>query len=143
MTLLGLVAPVLIGLAFVSVMSLVRDDRRRLQLNALVVAGASGTYLSGGVFGPAELVGATAVLVCAFLGRRSWTWVGVAWLLHTALDVAHASRGAELLPWAPHSSTGCAICDPVIALWCFGGGRPVDELLRRAARRPARPAPGT
>jgi len=137
MSFLGLVVPVVIGLSFVATMSLVRDDRRRLHLNAFVVAGASGTYLSGGTFGPLELLGATAVLACAFLGRRSWGWVGVAWLLHTALDVAHASRGADLLPWSPHSSTGCAICDPVIALWCFGGGRRVDGLVRRAFHRPS------
>ena len=133
MPILGLLVPVVIGLAFVAAMSLVRDDRRRLQLNAVVTAGASGTYLSGGAFGPWELAASTVVLLAAFLGRRSWRWVGAAWLLHTALDVAHAVTGHDLLPWAPHSSLGCAICDPVIALWCLGGGTPLDRLLRPAA----------
>lgn len=128
------VVPVLIGLGFVAVMSLVRDPTTRLRLNAAVTVGASGTYLSGGAFGPWELLASAAVFVCAYRGFRSWTWVGVAWLLHTALDVAHAVEGADLLPWAPHSSLGCAICDPVIALWCFAGGRPLDQLLRSARR---------
>jgi uncharacterized protein DUF6010 len=132
------VVPVLIGLAFVAVMSLVRDPASRLRLNAVVAVGASGTYLSGGTFGAWELVACAAVFACAYRGLRSWNWVGLAWLLHTGLDVAHAVKGADLLPWAPHSSLGCALCDPVIALWCFTGGRPLDQLLRSGARR--RPA---
>jgi hypothetical protein len=40
------------------------------------------------------------------------------------LDVAHTS------------SLGCAICDPVIAIWCFGGGRPIQQLRRRLASTP-------
>lgn len=131
MLVLRLVVPALIGVAFVVVMSLVRDPVVRLRLNAAVTLGASGTYLAVGTFGPWDLVACTVVLVCAFRGLRSWRWVGVAWLLHTALDVAHAVKGVDLLPWAPHSSLGCAICDPVIALWCFGGGRPLGRLLRR------------
>ena len=127
------VAPALIGVGFVAVMSLVRNPARRLRLNAAVTVGASGTYLSSGTFGAWELLGCAAVFACAYRGLRSWTWVGVAWLLHTGLDVAHAVKGVDLLPWAPHSSLGCAICDPVIAVWCLAGGRPLDR-LRRSTR---------
>ena len=130
MTVLGFVAPVVIGVVFVAVMSLVRDPGTRLRLNAMITIGASGTYLSGGAFGPWELVACTVIFACAYRGFRSWNWVGIAWLLHTGLDLAHALKGVDLLPWAPHSSIGCAICDPVIALWCFSGGRPLHQLLR-------------
>ena len=130
MEILRFVGPVLVGLVVVSLMSLVRDDRRRRRVNALVTAGASGTYLATGTFGPLELVLAAVVLVVAYQGFRAWRWIGLAWLLHTGLDLTHHLEGVELLPWAPGSALGCAICDPVIALWCFAGGRPLDQLLR-------------
>ncbi|MFD1499741.1 DUF6010 family protein [Streptosporangium lutulentum] len=50
-------------------------------------------------------------------------------------DVIHHLKDAPILPFAEHSSFGCAICDPVIALWCFAGGPSVLGRLR--ARRPA------
>lgn len=139
MEILRFIGPVLVGLVFVGVMSLVRDDGLRRRVNALVAAGASGTYLATGTFGPVELVLAAVVLVVAYQGFGAWHWIGVAWLLHTGLDLAHHGQGVELLPWAPGSAFGCAVCDPVIALWCFAGGRPLDQLLR--GRRSARPAP--
>lgn len=142
-TILLYVVPPLIGVAFVAVMSLVRDPADRLRLNAMVVIGASGTYLSGGAFGPWELLACAAIFACAYRGFRSWNWVGAAWLLHTGWDIAHAIKGADLLPWAPHSSLGCAICDPVIALWCLTGGRPLDELLRSVAPHRSRTSPGS
>jgi hypothetical protein len=67
----------------------------------------------------------------AFRGLRSWRWIGVGWLVHTAWDVFHYLHGKPILPFAAHSSLGCAICDPVIALWCFAGGPFVPDALRR------------
>jgi hypothetical protein len=29
------------------------------------------------------------------------------------------------------SSLGCAVCDPVIALWCFAGAPAIYDLFRR------------
>jgi len=46
----------------------------------------------------------------------------VAWLLHAAWDTLHYLRGAPIIPFLSHSSFGCAICDPVIAIWCLRGG---------------------
>lgn len=52
-------------------------------------------------------------------------------------------RGANILPFAPHSSTGCAICDPLIAIWCFAGGPSVPALFvaqfNRLTHRPMTP----
>lgn len=70
-----------------------------------------------------------------------------AWLLHTCWDIAHALRGANILPFVPHSSTRCAICDPVIAIWFFAGGPSVpalfiarfNRLTRRSGRRHGQP----
>lgn len=42
--------------------------------------------------------------------------------------------GQPILPFAPISSFGCAICDPVIALWCFAGGPSIRDLRHRSGQ---------
>lgn len=116
------IAPILIGLAYVFLMSLVREPHRR-RLNAIMVAGAGAAYLSGGGLGGWEFAFTAAVTYCAYRGLDSWTFIGIAWLLHTGWDVLHHVKGYPIIPFAEHSSLGCAICDPVIAIWCFAGGR--------------------
>ena len=37
-----------------------------------------------------------------------------------------------VVPSVPDSSLGCAITDPVIALWCFVGAPSVYDLFRRS-----------
>ena len=126
-------APILIGLAYCGLNSLV-PERHRRPLNAVVVAGAGAAYLSGGGLGPLELAFTTVMTYVAFRGLGSWTWIGVGWLLHTAWDVVHHVKGYPLLPFAADSSFGCALCDPVIALWCFANGPSVADLRRRFTR---------
>lgn len=126
---MNIIAPILIGLAFVAVISLVPEPGRR-KLNAIIVAGAGAAYLSSGALGPWELLFTTAITFCAYKGLTSYRWIGVAWLLHTVLDIIHNALGRPILPFAPHSSFGCAICDPVIALWCFANGPSVRQLWR-------------
>lgn len=124
------VSAVLIGICYVLVNSVIGESHRR-RFNAIMVAGAGAAYLSSGGFGPWE-IGFTAVITyCAYRGLESWTYIGIAWLLHTALDVVHYIKGTPILPFAHSSSLGCAICDPVIAIWCFGGGRSVQQFRRR------------
>jgi hypothetical protein len=133
------VAPILIGLAYVAAMSLLREPRRR-HLNAVMVAGAGAAYLSSGGLGAWEIAFTAAITLCAYRGLSDYRWIGVAWLMHAGWDIVHAIRGVPILPFARHSSFGCAICDPVIALWCLSGGRPLKELLRHPGtflRRPA------
>ena len=122
------VAPLLIGLVFVCLASLLREPHRR-QVYAVIVAGAGAAYLSAGGFGYAEFAFTTAVTFCAYRGLTSWRWIGVAWLLHTGWDVAHHHIDRPIIPFAPGSSFGCAICDPVIALWCFAGGPSVHQWI--------------
>lgn len=129
-----ILGPVLIGLLYAAVNSFV-PERHRRPFNAVMVAGAGAAYLSGGAFGPFELAFTAVTTVVAFRGLSSWRWIGVGWLLHTAWDVAHHVRGEPLLPFAHDSSFGCAICDPVIALWCFAGGPSVADFARRLQRR--------
>lgn len=128
------VMPVVIGLAWALIFSLVPEPHRR-RLNAVLIGGAGAAYISGGSFGLGELAFTAVLTAVAYLGLRSWNWIGAGWLLHTVWDVLHHRRGAPIIPSLHDSSFGCAICDPVIALWCFAGGRSPAELWR-LLRRP-------
>lgn len=57
---MNVLAPILIGLAYVAVVSSVPEPRRRT-FNALFVAGAGAAYLSSGALGPWELVFTAAI----------------------------------------------------------------------------------
>ncbi|NUW43888.1 DUF6010 family protein [Nonomuraea rhodomycinica] len=133
---MSIVMPIVIGLIAVTLVSLIPEPQRRL-VNAVLVAGAGAAYLSGGGLGYAEFILPIVMTYVAYRGLDSWTWIGIGWLLHTTWDVLHHLVDSPLLPFAPLSSFGCAICDPVIALWCFAGGPSVlgwarDRLSRRA-----------
>ena len=114
------VAPVLVGLVYVALASLLPEPARQ-RVNALMLAGAGAAYISGGGLGLWELAFTTVVTVCAYRGSTNYTWLGVGWLLHTVWDVVHHLRGTPIIPELAHSSFGCAICDPVIAVWLFLG----------------------
>lgn len=113
--------PLLIGVLYVSLNSLIAEPYRR-RFNAIMVAGAGAAYLSGGGLGGWEIAFTTVLTYVAYRGLDSWTFIGIGWLLHTAWDVVHHFRGHPLIPFAHDSSLGCAICDPVIAIWCLAGG---------------------
>ncbi|RZU74134.1 hypothetical protein EV384_2576 [Micromonospora kangleipakensis] len=122
--------PLLIGLLYVCLNALI-PERHRRRFNAIMVAGAGAAYLSGGGLGAWEFPFVVLMTYVAWRGLESWTWIGIGWLLHTAWDVVHHLRGAPIIPFLPGSSHGCAICDPVIALWCLTGGWSVADLVRR------------
>jgi len=123
--LLDIVVPVAVALVFISLTSLLREPQRR-EFNAIMVAGAGAAYLGAGL-GAWEFAFAAAATYVAYRGLRSYTLIGVAWLLHTGWDVIHHFYGNPIVPFVAKSSLGCAICDPVIALWCFLGA---PSLLR-------------
>ncbi|MEJ2855656.1 MULTISPECIES: DUF6010 family protein [unclassified Saccharothrix] len=127
------VAPILIGLLYVALNSFIPEHHRR-PFNAVFVGGAGAAYLSGGGFGVWEFAFTVLATYVAYLGLRSWKFIGIAWLLHTAWDLAHHVKGNPIVPFAEHSSLGCAICDPVIALWCFAGGPSLIRARVRATR---------
>ncbi|MEO3808058.1 DUF6010 family protein [Sphaerisporangium sp. B11E5] len=126
---MSVVVPIMIGLGYVALMSLIREPHRR-RFNAIMVAGAGAAYLSGGGLGPWEFAFTAVMTYCAYRGLESWTFIGIGWLLHTGWDLLHHLHGNPIIPFAEHSSLGCAICDPVIAAWCFSGGLSVTGLLR-------------
>jgi len=130
-------APILIGLLYVLLNSLIAEPHRR-RFNAVLVGGAGAAYLSGGALGPWELVFCAVLTYVAFRGLDSWTFIGAGWLLHTGWDVVHHLKGQPILPFAHDSSFGCALCDPVR---CFTGGRSVITALRSRFRRVDAPEP--
>jgi hypothetical protein len=127
--------PAAAAVAFVAIMSLVREPAR-LRLNAVFAAGAGGVYLSGG-FGPWELIYPALVLPIAYLGLRSHRYIGVAWLMHAAWDLAHHFYGNPIWPFMPTSSFGCLIFDSVIAVWFLAGAPSVLGALTRRSAPPA------
>jgi hypothetical protein len=124
MTLIRHVGPFAIGLVFIAPASTIKEPARQ-KFMAVMVVGAGAAYLSAFGLGYWEFAFTTAVTYCAYRG----------WLLHTAWDIVHHLSGSPLLPFSNTSSFGCAICDPVIALWCFAGAPSfADRSIRRGRR---------
>jgi len=113
------VGPALGALLFVAGMSLVAEPTRRT-LNAIILAGASGVYLSGG-FGLWELIYPAIGAAIAFRGLRSYRFIGVGWLLHAGWDIAHHLWGNPIWPFMPSSAFGCMMFDSLIAPWFLAG----------------------
>lgn len=131
MTVIG---PLLIGALYVSLNSLIPDPHRR-RFNAIMVAGAGAAYLSGGGLGIWEFPFVGLMAYLAYRGLDSWTYLGIGWLLHTGWDIVHHLHGHPIIPFVHDSSYGCAICDPVIAVWCLTGGRSVPGTARARLAR--------
>lgn len=125
------IGPAVAALFFIVIMSLMKEPARR-RYNAILVAGASSAYMSGG-FGVWELPYiALAGGVVAYAGLRSHRWIGLAWLMHAAWDVLHHLYGNPIWPFMPMSSFGCAIFDVVIAWWFLvGAPSPFVWIARR------------
>jgi hypothetical protein len=123
-------APLLIGVLYVCLNSLIHEPHRR-RFNAIMVAGAGAAYLSGGGLGIWEFAFTAVMTYVAYRGLESWTFIGIAWLLHTAWDIVHHLQGNPIVPFLEHSSLGCALCDPVIALWCLSGGPSLTDAKQK------------
>src|SRR5262245_38048465 len=133
LVLIDYLGPAVAAVLFVLTMSRAREPARR-NFNAILVAGASGVYLSGG-FGLWELLYPAMAAPVAYLGLRSHRAIGFAWLMHSGWDVAHHLWGNPIWPFMPTSSFGCMIFDALIAIW-FLTGAP-----SRLAHSNGRPSP--
>jgi Family of unknown function (DUF6010) len=123
------IGPVIGAVIFVILMSLVKEPIRRT-LNAIIVAGAGGVYLSGG-FGPWELLYPVIATPVAYFGLRSYRFIALAWLMHSCWDIAHHLWGNPIWPFMPTSSFGCMIFDALIALWFLVGAPSIFALGSR------------
>jgi hypothetical protein len=127
LALMDYVGPAVAAMIFVLIMSLVKEPTRRT-LNAIIVAGAGGVYLSGG-FGPWEVLYPVVVTPVVYRGLRSYPFIGLAWLLHSGWDVAHHLWGNPLWPFMPTSSFGCMLFDALIAVWFLANAPSIYTLL--------------
>src|SRR3977135_4191011 len=84
------VGPVIGAVVFVIVMSRGKEPGRHT-FNAILVAGASGVYLSGG-FGPWELVYPAIVTPVVYLGLSSYRFIRWALLGNPAVNVPLHAR---------------------------------------------------
>ena len=129
-TMLDVGGPIAVAAVYCFLSGFIREPARQ-QFNAVMIAGAGAAYFNGGL-GPWELAFATLMVPVAFMGLKSYRYIGLGWLLHTCWDVMHHRYGTPIIPFVPDSSFGCAICDPFIALWCFAGA---PSLLRNSESR--------
>jgi hypothetical protein len=113
------IGPAVAAAIFVLIMSLVREPARR-SFNAILVAGASAAYLSGGL-GPWELLYPAIASPVVYLGLRSYRFIGIAWLMHSGWDLVHHLWANPIWPFMPTSSFGCMIFDALIAVWFLAG----------------------
>ena len=130
----GVVMPIVIALLFIAAASALREPSRQ-KFMAIMMAGAGSAYLNGGL-GIWEFAFTAVVTYCAYRGLTSYRWIGLGWILHSGWDVMHHLYGTPIIPFYATSSLGCAICDPVIAVWCFMGAPSVygvkDATIRDA-----------
>lgn len=127
--LLSLISPVVVALVYILGCSRIREPSRR-HFNAIMIAGAGAAYLNGGL-GVWEFAFTPVMTFLAFKGLNDYRYIGAGWVLHTVWDVVHHHYGTPIVPFAPTSSAGCAICDVVLALWCFAGGPSIRDLRSR------------
>ncbi len=127
-TVVDVFAACVIAMVYIILVSLIKEPQRQ-QFNAIVIGGASATYLSGGL-GPWEFAFCVLVTFLAYKGIKQYSYLGIAWLLHTGWDILHHLYGNPIVPFYAASSIGCAICDPIIAIWFFAGAPNVFELFR-------------
>jgi Family of unknown function (DUF6010) len=121
--------PAIAAVVFVVIMSLVKEPAR-LKVNAVLVTGAVGVYLSGGL-GPWELLYPAIAVPVVYRALGSHRFIGVGWLMHAGWDLVHHLYGNAIWPFMPTSSFGCMIFDAAIAIWFLAGAPTVLPLVTR------------
>ena len=114
-------------MVFIVATSQFKEPNRR-NFMAVMIAGAVAAYLSGGL-GVWEFAFTAVVTACAYKGLNSYRLIGLGWVFHTMWDVVHHLFSKPIIPFLRASSMGCAVCDIVIAVWCFAGAPSANELI--------------
>jgi hypothetical protein len=136
--LLDVVAPAAAALLFAFVLSRLREPVQRKVL-AVMTAGFATAYLGGGL-GAWELLYLVPASYIAYRALDSWRFIALGWLMHPVWDLVHHFHGNAIWPWMPTSSIGCAVFDPIVAIWATSVARSQG---RRSLDQPQGPGPGS
>lgn len=128
-TLVNALAAIVIAALFIAIMSFVKEPARQ-KINALLIAGAGGVYWSGGL-GVWEFAFGTVMMIVAYNGLKHYYFIGIGWLLHTGWDLLHHLYADPIVSLEPSSSAGCAVCDPILAIWFFMGAPSVWSAFKK------------
>jgi Family of unknown function (DUF6010) len=99
-------------------------------VNCILVGLAASTY-GNHSFGLIEAAGTLTVLTLGILGLGNYRWLGAAWLVHTGLDLAHHFVSDPMFRYFPASSLGCAVTDPILALWFFAEAPDIRDAIEQ------------
>jgi hypothetical protein len=135
LTMPQIISPVIVAVTFILACGRFKEPNRR-NFSAIVIAGAGAAYLNGGL-GWWEFAFCAVITCLAYWGLKDYRFIAAGWLLHTGWDVLHHLYGNPIVPFAPSSSAGCAICDSVLALWYFSGAPPIARSIAAWFRRAA------
>jgi len=127
------ISPLVVALVWIAAFSLLKEPVRR-HFSAIMMAGAGAAYLNGGL-GKWEFAFCALITFFAYKGLENYRFIGLAWMLHAGWDVVHHLYGNPIVPFAATSSAGCAICDPVIAIWYWSGAQSLYTWFRPAAKK--------
>ena len=116
-----------IAAIYITIFSFVKEPYRQ-QINALIIAGAGGVYWSGGL-GFYEFPLGVIMIFLAYKGMKDYRYLALGWAVHTVYDLLHHYYGNPIIPMAPTSSAGCAICDPILAIWLYFNAPSVLKLF--------------
>lgn len=128
-TLITAIGAVAIAGVYISAFSLVKEPYRKT-INALIIAGAGGVYWSGGL-GALEFPFGPLMFFLAYKGLTDYKYIAIGWLCHTAWDIVHHVYANPIVPFVSSSSAGCAICDPLLALWFFFEAPTIWNVLKK------------
>lgn len=132
------VLPVVVAFVLIAMMSLISEPARQ-KFSAIFLSGAGAAYLSGG-FGLWEFAFCAVMTAFAYCGLSQYRAIAVGWLAHTVWDYLHHLYGNPIIPFDPMSSFGCAICDPVLAVWYLIEAPSVWAVFKRSKRLSTAPS---
>lgn len=127
---------VLFAIAFVLVVGAIKEPIRQKAM-AIMLAMAGGMF----AYPPYAELGflwGVGIAVCGYFGLRSYKFIGIGWILHGVWDTFRYSQDAGLVGMGPHSSLGCAVFDPMIALWFFLGAPSVWKFAQQSEAEEAK-----
>lgn len=116
------------AILFAAVVGILKEPARQKSM-AILIAMAGGLFAVE-PFAELGFCFGALIAVCGYFGLKWYPSIGIGWILHACWDTVRYFNDAGLVGQEPHSSLGCAIFDPMIAVWFFFGAPSVWDHLR-------------